>query len=109
MWRRRVTLRPSGKGGFTNGDQPRNRDVSPVFSREFIGGILFEPPESNIPAMRILLLQLNPVIGDLAGNAEAVRREVVSAGRDAADLIVTPELALLGYPPPGPPPLQELY
>jgi NAD+ synthase (glutamine-hydrolysing) len=49
--------------------------------------------------MRVLLLQLNPTIGDLAGNAGKIREWVISAGRDAADLIVTPELALPGYPP----------
>ncbi|MGE5832787.1 MAG: NAD+ synthase [Methanomicrobiales archaeon] len=49
--------------------------------------------------MRLLLLQLNPVIGDLAGNAEKIRREVIAAGRDSADLVVTSELVLPGYPP----------
>ena len=59
----------------------------------------FSLPRDNITGMRLLLLQLNPVIGDLAGNAGKIRDEVVSAGRGAADLIVTPELALTGYPP----------
>lgn len=49
--------------------------------------------------MRIGLLQLNPTIGDLDGN----RRAIVEAARAAlslgADLAVTPELALTGYPP----------
>ncbi|MDD1664699.1 MAG: NAD+ synthase [Methanomicrobiales archaeon] len=49
--------------------------------------------------MRLLLLQLNPIIGDFPGNAGKIRDGVVSAGPDSADLIVTPELALLGYPP----------
>jgi NAD+ synthase (glutamine-hydrolysing) len=49
--------------------------------------------------MRLLLLQLNPVIGDLAGNAGKIREGVISAGRGSADLIVTSELALMGYPP----------
>ncbi|HVN66262.1 MAG TPA: NAD+ synthase [Methanomicrobiales archaeon] len=49
--------------------------------------------------MRVLVLQLNPVIGDLTGNAGKIRQGVVSAGRDSADLIVTSELALTGYPP----------
>ena len=49
--------------------------------------------------MRLLLLQLNPVIGDLHGNADKIRQGVVSAGRDSCDLAVTPELALTGYPP----------
>jgi NAD+ synthase (glutamine-hydrolysing) len=52
-----------------------------------------------IRAMRLLLLQLNPVIGDLAGNAGKIREGVISAGRGSADLIVTSELALMGYPP----------
>jgi NAD+ synthase (glutamine-hydrolysing) len=49
--------------------------------------------------MRFLLLQPNPVVGDLAGNAGKIRQGVLRAGRDAADLVVTPELALTGYPP----------
>ena len=49
--------------------------------------------------MRILLLQLDPLIGDIPGNAGKIREGVVTAGRDSADLIVTPELILTGYPP----------
>jgi NAD+ synthase (glutamine-hydrolysing) len=49
--------------------------------------------------MKIALLQLNPVVGDLQGN----RRLIVEALRTAADagaeLAVTPELALVGYLP----------
>lgn len=54
-------------------------------------------PDIKQNRMKIALLQLNPTIGDLKGNAKliagAVRR---SAG---TDLAVTSELALLGYPP----------
>lgn len=48
--------------------------------------------------MRIALLQLNPTIGDLHGNA---RRIEALLGRVPADvdLAVTPEMALTGYPP----------
>ncbi|MGA2933631.1 MAG: NAD+ synthase [Methanomicrobiales archaeon] len=49
--------------------------------------------------MRLLLLQLNPIVGDLPGNAGKIRDGVTSAGPGSADLIVTSELALLGYPP----------
>jgi NAD+ synthase (glutamine-hydrolysing) len=47
--------------------------------------------------MKIALLQLNPTVGDLPGNAALI----ASAARRAADadLAVTSELALLGYPP----------
>jgi NAD+ synthase len=41
--------------------------------------------------------QSNPVVGDLTGNADAIlsARSIESA----ADLIITPELSLIGYPP----------
>ncbi len=46
--------------------------------------------------MKIVLLQLNPTVGDLKGNAA----KIANAGKSAeADLVVTSELALLGYPP----------
>jgi NAD+ synthetase len=49
--------------------------------------------------MKIGLAQLNPTVGDLAGNARkigAAYRQLVAAG---AELVVTPELAIPGYPP----------
>ncbi|MCX6938659.1 MAG: NAD+ synthase [Verrucomicrobia bacterium] len=49
--------------------------------------------------MRIGLAQINPTVGDLAGNLRrllAAYRELVAAG---AELVVTPELAVCGYPP----------
>ncbi|WP_017324863.1 NAD+ synthase [Synechococcus sp. PCC 7336] len=49
--------------------------------------------------MKIALLQLNPIVGDLAGNAELIRMGVARATQMGAELAVTSELALLGYPP----------
>ncbi|MBT8484038.1 MAG: NAD+ synthase [Phycisphaerales bacterium] len=49
--------------------------------------------------MRIALAQLNPIVGDVAGNTDLVLASIERARRDDADLLVTPELALLGYPP----------
>jgi len=46
--------------------------------------------------MKIALLQLNPTVGDLKGNAALISDAARSA---RADLAVTSELALLGYPP----------
>jgi NAD+ synthase (glutamine-hydrolysing) len=49
--------------------------------------------------MRIGLAQLNPTVGDLAGNLRrllAAYHELVAAG---AELVITPELAVCGYPP----------
>ena len=50
-----------------------------------------------VDTLSITLAQLNQVVGDLAGNAAAML-----AARDKArgtDLIVFPELQLIGYPP----------
>ena len=49
--------------------------------------------------MQIALLQINPTVGDLAGNAQLIAEAAASAARKGADLAVTPELALAGYLP----------
>ena len=49
--------------------------------------------------MRIALLQINPTAGDLEGNASLIIRGVRAAREQGADLVVTPELALMGYLP----------
>jgi NAD+ synthase/NAD+ synthase (glutamine-hydrolysing) len=49
--------------------------------------------------MRIALLQINPTVGDLAGNAKLIADAAREAGARGADLAVTPELALVGYLP----------
>ena len=49
--------------------------------------------------MRIALLQLNQTVGDLSANAARIRDGVREAQRQGADLVVTSELALLGYLP----------
>ncbi|MCZ7589560.1 MAG: NAD+ synthase [Gaiella sp.] len=49
--------------------------------------------------MRIALAQLNVVVGDLDQNVERIKTAVSEARRQAADLVVLPELAVTGYPP----------
>jgi NAD+ synthase (glutamine-hydrolysing) len=49
--------------------------------------------------MRLALAQLNPVVGDLAGNAERILQGCRQAAAADADLVLTPELSLWGYPP----------
>src|SRR5207249_7951723 len=49
--------------------------------------------------MRIAIAQLNQVVGDLAGNAARILSAVAEAKRGGADLVITPELSLCGYPP----------
>ena len=49
--------------------------------------------------MKISLAQINPTVGDLAGNATRMQKELQSAAADAANLVVFPELSICGYPP----------
>ncbi len=49
--------------------------------------------------MRIALAQLNPLIGDLEGNGERILAACIQASQAGADLVLTPELSLWGYPP----------
>ena len=49
--------------------------------------------------MRIALAQINPTVGDVPGNAERIAARVEEARKAGAALLVTPELALSGYPP----------
>ena len=47
----------------------------------------------------IAIAQLNPTVGDLAGNLERLREARASAARSGADLVVTSEMMVSGYPP----------
>jgi NAD+ synthase len=49
--------------------------------------------------LKIALAQLNPVVGDLAGNAAMLRKARSQAAAKDADLVVYPELFITGYPP----------
>ena len=49
--------------------------------------------------LSIAVAQLNPVMGDIAGNLELARAARAEAAALGADLIVLTELFLLGYPP----------
>ena len=49
--------------------------------------------------MKIAIAQLNPTIGDLAGNAQQILDAAHQAATQGARLLLTPELSLCGYPP----------
>jgi len=48
--------------------------------------------------MKFLLAQINPVVGDLEGNAKKILYTASKAHSTSADLVLTPELSLWGYP-----------
>jgi len=49
--------------------------------------------------MKIALAQINPLVGDIEANTGTILRSVDRAVEAGADLVVTPELAVIGYPP----------
>jgi NAD+ synthase (glutamine-hydrolysing) len=48
--------------------------------------------------MKIAVAQINTAVGDFAGNAQRIRHAVDEAREAGARLVVTPEMALSGYP-----------
>jgi NAD+ synthase (glutamine-hydrolysing) len=50
-------------------------------------------------ALRVMVAQLNFVVGDIAGNARRIMDQVDAARPLGVDLVVFPELAVCGYPP----------
>ncbi len=49
--------------------------------------------------LAIAVAQLNPIVGDVAGNLERARAARAQAARDHADVVVFSELFIAGYPP----------
>ena len=48
--------------------------------------------------LSVALAQINPTVGDLAGNAALIKSSVQSAQSAGAHLIVFPEMIITGYP-----------
>jgi NAD+ synthase (glutamine-hydrolysing) len=49
--------------------------------------------------LRLALAQINPSVGDLAGNARGIRAGMERAAAQGVQVVCFPELALTGYPP----------
>ncbi len=56
-------------------------------------------PHAITDTLKIALAQLNPTVGDLAGNARKLRAARAEAASKGADLVAFPELFITGYPP----------
>ena len=60
------------------------------------------PPWPRTPPpdiLRIAVAQLNPTVGDVAGNLAKAREARAEAARQGADLVLFTELFIAGYPP----------
>src|SRR5688572_25576720 len=57
------------------------------------------PRRSVRDCMRVALVQLATEVGNLAGNARAIREGIEAARAAGAAVALLPELALTGYPP----------
>ena len=49
--------------------------------------------------MRVTVAQMNPLVGDVQGNLSKITDVLSSCSRESPDLLVFPELFLVGYPP----------
>ena len=50
-------------------------------------------------SLKIALAQINPTVGDIEGNLALIRRRRAEAAALGAELVVTTELSVTGYPP----------
>jgi NAD+ synthase (glutamine-hydrolysing) len=50
-------------------------------------------------SLRLALCQINPTVGDLAGNEALILDAIERARSEGAQLVLLPELAVTGYPP----------
>ncbi len=57
------------------------------------------PGNGRMSVMKIAIAQINCVVGDLAGNAAKILDYANRAKAEGAQIMITPELALTGYPP----------
>lgn len=49
--------------------------------------------------MKIALAQINPTVGDMTANMQQIQLAIEAARHRHADIVVFPELAIIGYPP----------
>ncbi len=49
--------------------------------------------------LKIALAQINPIVGDIENNCVKISKYIKKAKQKEADLVIFPELALVGYPP----------
>ena len=48
--------------------------------------------------LRVALAQINPTVGDLAGNSALIAASIASSQKSGADIVIFPEMVVTGYP-----------
>jgi NAD+ synthetase len=89
----RATPQANPKDSPASG-RPANCDPSPEIARLDVDERAADPA-----VMRLAIAQVNPTVGDLAGNRRLVEEATAKAVSERADLVVLPEMVLTGYPP----------
>ena len=56
------------------------------------------PSLEKPPSLRLAFFQMNPVVGDFSGNARKILEAARKAKEQGADMLITPEMSLVGYP-----------
>ncbi len=72
--------------------------VRPLFMVFCLLFSLAAPAGAQPLPLKVALAQLNPLVGDFIGNAQQIARAYEDAAMLGADLVVTPEFMLPGYP-----------
>ncbi len=49
--------------------------------------------------MKLALAQINPIVGNIEGNTQKILSNITQAKNQRANLVIFPELAIVGYPP----------
>jgi predicted amidohydrolase len=100
-----------GFTGQTRPNESRRRKANPKDSPEGARPANYRPAElrdqrlddderaADPAVMRLAIAQVNPTVGDLAGNRQLVEEAAAKAVGERADLVVLPEMVLTGYPP----------
>lgn len=84
---------------------PEKRDDNDVISsdgpikNDGSGDVMSGDPPTEGLVLRIALAQLNPVVGDLEGNRDAIWTAYERAVAADCDMVVFGELSITGYPP----------
>jgi len=55
-------------------------------------------PPTNSARLRLASAQINPIVGDIAGNIEKVLAAALEAKAQGAQILLTPEMVVTGYP-----------